>query len=157
MRLPRPGFRSALLLLLLALGGGMALLDLEPPVPGPVPGGEAGEPDYYLEDARLTRFELPSGRVAQVFGPPTNLNFELHEASGRGSGDGEFLRVWPGGEQGVFPEDSEWSNGDGEVILAARRDVRHIWHDVTTADVERLICAMRWVVLHGALGGSRAA
>jgi len=64
MRLPRPGFRSALLLLLLALGGGMALLDLEPPVPGPVPGGEAGEPDYYLEDARLTRYDA-QGRPHQ--------------------------------------------------------------------------------------------
>jgi len=69
MRLPRPGFRSALLLLLLALGGGMALLDLEPPVPGPVPGGEAGEPDYYLEDARLTRFDA-QGRPHQQLVTP---------------------------------------------------------------------------------------
>ncbi|TLF49642.1 LPS export ABC transporter periplasmic protein LptC [Halomonas urmiana] len=58
MGLPRPGFRTGLLLLLLALGGGLALLDLqEAPLPGPVPGDASGEPDYYLEDARLTRFD----------------------------------------------------------------------------------------------------
>lgn len=58
MGLPRPGFRTGLLLLLLALGGGLALLDLqEAPLPGPVPSDASGEPDYYLENARLTRFD----------------------------------------------------------------------------------------------------
>ncbi|MEQ6918359.1 LPS export ABC transporter periplasmic protein LptC [Halomonas aquatica] len=58
MGLPRPGFRTGLLLLLFALGGGLALLDLQDaPLPGPVPGGASGEPDYYLENARLTRFD----------------------------------------------------------------------------------------------------
>ncbi|MDR5868396.1 LPS export ABC transporter periplasmic protein LptC [Halomonas koreensis] len=58
MRLPRPGFRTWLLLLLLVLGGGLATLDRrDASAPGPVPQGQRGEPDYYLEDARLTRFD----------------------------------------------------------------------------------------------------
>ncbi|CAM3554071.1 LPS export ABC transporter periplasmic protein LptC [Halomonas lysinitropha] len=70
MRLPRPGFRTGLLVLLLALGGGLAMLDLgEDPPPGPVPGGEAGEPDYYLEEARLTRFDT-QGRPHQRLDTP---------------------------------------------------------------------------------------
>ncbi len=58
MALPRPGFRTWLTLLLLALGGGLALLDLRDPSPtGQVPRDAAGEPDFYLENARLTRFD----------------------------------------------------------------------------------------------------
>jgi len=56
--LPRPTFRLWLLLLLLALGGVLVWLDpREAPTPGPVPRDTAGEPDYYLEKARVTRFD----------------------------------------------------------------------------------------------------
>ncbi|MGE4535099.1 LPS export ABC transporter periplasmic protein LptC [Halomonas sp.] len=65
MALPRPGFRTGLVLLLLALGGGLALLDLrEPGSGGRVPRDAAGEPDFYLENARLTRFDA-EGRPHQ--------------------------------------------------------------------------------------------
>ena len=70
MRLPRPGFRTWLFLLLLALGGGLALLDQrEASRPGAVPRDAAGEPDYYLEDARLTRFDA-QGRPHQRLETP---------------------------------------------------------------------------------------
>ncbi|MBB3143400.1 LPS export ABC transporter periplasmic protein LptC [Halomonas organivorans] len=70
MRLPRPGFRTWLFLLLLALGGGLALLDQrsEPPR-GPVPQDEAGEPDYYLEDVHLTRFDAQGQPHQQLTTP----------------------------------------------------------------------------------------
>jgi lipopolysaccharide export system protein LptC len=70
MRLPRPSFRVWLLLLLLALGGLLVWLDpRDTPDPGPVPRDEAGEPDYYLEEARLTRFDA-EGRAHQRLDTP---------------------------------------------------------------------------------------
>ncbi|MGM0702650.1 MAG: LPS export ABC transporter periplasmic protein LptC [Pseudomonadota bacterium] len=58
MRWPRPAFRFWLLLLVIGLGGILLWLDpREPAPPGPVPSDAAGEPDYYLEEARLTRFD----------------------------------------------------------------------------------------------------
>lgn len=55
--MPRPGFRTWLFLLLLALGAGLALFDQrDTGQPGPVPYNASGEPDYYLEQARVTRF-----------------------------------------------------------------------------------------------------
>ncbi|TDO12548.1 MULTISPECIES: LPS export ABC transporter periplasmic protein LptC [Halomonas] len=70
MRLPRPGFHTGLILLLLLLGGGLAVLDLRntPPI-GPIPGDTTGEPDYYLEDAQLTRFDA-QGRPHQRLDTP---------------------------------------------------------------------------------------
>ncbi|MFC2990798.1 MULTISPECIES: LPS export ABC transporter periplasmic protein LptC [Halomonas] len=58
MALPQPSFRVWLFLVLLALGGVMALLDTSSVrEPGAVPRDAAGEPDFYLEGARLTRFD----------------------------------------------------------------------------------------------------
>ncbi|NIC04521.1 LPS export ABC transporter periplasmic protein LptC [Billgrantia bachuensis] len=69
-RLPRPSFRAWLFLLLLALGGLIAWLDpWREPTPGPVPTDEAGEPDYYLEQAQLTRFDV-EGRAHQRLESP---------------------------------------------------------------------------------------
>ncbi|MBF8223038.1 LPS export ABC transporter periplasmic protein LptC [Halomonas sp. 328] len=50
--------RLGLLILLLALGGVLVILtDRAPRQPGPVPQDEAGEPDYYLEQAELVRYD----------------------------------------------------------------------------------------------------
>ena len=51
------GIRSALILL--ALGGLLALIEQRNLIslPSPPSTGESGEPDYYLEDATLTRFD----------------------------------------------------------------------------------------------------
>lgn len=96
MPLPRPGFRSWLVLLLLALGGGLALLDLhEPGTNGQVPHDAAGEPDFYLESARLTRYDTEGRPHQQVITPRlvhtpvddvTRLEAprtRLHDAAGR--------------------------------------------------------------------------
>ncbi|GHE22502.1 LPS export ABC transporter periplasmic protein LptC [Halomonas urumqiensis] len=57
-RLPRPGYRLWLALMLLLLGGVLVLIDQRDiREPGEVPRDAAGEPDYYLEGARLTRFD----------------------------------------------------------------------------------------------------
>lgn len=70
MTLRRPGFRTWLTLLLLALGGGLALLDMRDPAPtGQVPRDAAGEPDFYLENARLTRFDAKGRPYQQVTTP----------------------------------------------------------------------------------------
>lgn len=69
--LPRPGFRLWLLLLLLLLGGALVWLDPgEAPAPGPVPQDAAGEPDYFLEEARLTRFDA-TGMAYQRLDTPS--------------------------------------------------------------------------------------
>lgn len=57
-RLLRSSYRFWLLLLLLLLGGLLTWLDpWRPAPPGPVPTDEAGEPDYFLENVRLTRYD----------------------------------------------------------------------------------------------------
>ena len=94
--LPRPSFRVWLLLILLALGGALVLLDPRGgPEYGEVPRDEAGEPDYYLEGARLTRFDA-EGRAHQRLDTPrlvhtphddvTRLqtpDARLHDSAGR--------------------------------------------------------------------------
>lgn len=58
LRLPKPPAKLWLALLVLALGGVLTVIeqrDISPP--GPVPSDEAGEPDFYLEGARMTRFD----------------------------------------------------------------------------------------------------
>lgn len=58
LRIPKPSVKLWLALILLALGGVLALIeqrDVSPP--GPVPQDEAGEPDFYLEGALMTRFD----------------------------------------------------------------------------------------------------
>ncbi len=70
MALPRPTFRVWLLLLLVALGGVLLLLDSRSArEPGAIPRDPAGEPDFYLEGARLTRFDA-EGRAHQRVDTP---------------------------------------------------------------------------------------
>jgi len=62
--------RLGLAVLLLLLGGGLAYLDQRGErQPEPVPSDPAGEPDYYLEDARMTRFDQ-QGRAYQRLDTP---------------------------------------------------------------------------------------
>lgn len=69
-RFPRPSFRLWLFLLLLGLGGLIAWLDpWQAPETGPVPTDAAGEPDYFLEQAQLTRFN-ETGRAHQRLESP---------------------------------------------------------------------------------------
>jgi hypothetical protein len=102
-------------------------------------------------DDRLSRIELPTGCVADVYGSTEHTVFEVR------NDDGGFLRVWSSGRDGAFRQDAEWSDANGRVVLAARQDGDHVWHDVTSADIEQLIAALRWVAVHSAIGDSRAA
>ncbi|KAA0020860.1 LPS export ABC transporter periplasmic protein LptC [Salinicola corii] len=62
--------RLGLLVLLLALGGGLTYLDQRGENDQePVIGNTVGEPDYYLEDARMTRFD-EQGRAYQRLETP---------------------------------------------------------------------------------------
>lgn len=59
LRLPKPPVKFWLVLILLALGGLLAVIEQrDASLPGPVPRDEAGEPDFYLEGARMTRFDV---------------------------------------------------------------------------------------------------
>lgn len=58
LRLPKLPVRLWLALLVLALGGVLAVIEQRGvTLPGPVPSDGAGEPDFYLENARMTRFD----------------------------------------------------------------------------------------------------
>ncbi|SHF50908.1 lipopolysaccharide export system protein LptC [Modicisalibacter ilicicola DSM 19980] len=58
LRIPRPPARLWLALLVLALGGVLTVIEQrDVSLPGPVPTDAAGEPDFYLEGARMTRFD----------------------------------------------------------------------------------------------------
>ncbi|GHB31183.1 LPS export ABC transporter periplasmic protein LptC [Salinicola rhizosphaerae] len=62
--------RLGLLALLLALGAGLTYLDQRGDrTPQPVPSDAAGEPDYYLEDASMTRYD-EQGRAYQRLDTP---------------------------------------------------------------------------------------
>lgn len=74
MRLPRPGFRSALALLLLALGVALTLLDpRDALLPGLAPSDGDDVPNYVIEGAHLTRFDS-SGRAYQRVETPRLVN-----------------------------------------------------------------------------------
>lgn len=69
-RLRKPSVKVWLALLLLALGGVLAIIEQrDASLPGPVPHDEAGEPDFYLEGARMTRFNA-QGRAYQRLETP---------------------------------------------------------------------------------------
>jgi hypothetical protein len=102
-------------------------------------------------DSRLLRVDLPSGCVADAYGSLDNLVFEV-----RGD-DGGFVRVWSPEDGAAFDQDDGWRDAQGRLVLAAKQDGERVWHDVTPADVERLVGAMRWVAVHSALGASKAA
>nr|WP_298410095.1 LPS export ABC transporter periplasmic protein LptC [uncultured Halomonas sp.] len=58
LRLAKPPAKFWLALILLALGGLLTFIEQrDAPSPGPVPRDTAGEPDFYLEGARMTRFD----------------------------------------------------------------------------------------------------
>lgn len=70
LRLPRPSFKVWLFLLLLGLGGLLTFLDQRDAlIPGPIPRDEAGEPDYYLEGVRLTRFDTQGQAYQRLVTP----------------------------------------------------------------------------------------
>lgn len=148
MHLPRPGFRTGLFLLLLVLGGGLALLDLrDDPLPGPVPEGEAGEPDYYLEDARLTRFDA-QGRPHQRLDTPRLTHTPHDDVTRLERPQGRLLddsgRVWlASGERGTLGAGGNplTLSGDARLLAPAERwqldtevlhfdaDSGHAWSD----------------------------
>lgn len=69
-RLRKPSARVWLVLLLLALGGVLAIIEQrDVSLPGPVPHDAAGEPDFYLEGARMTRFDA-QGQAYQRLDTP---------------------------------------------------------------------------------------
>lgn len=58
VRIPRPGFRTGLVLLIVALGGILTFLDPRDIIlPSPVPGDSDDVPDYIIQGAHLTRFD----------------------------------------------------------------------------------------------------
>lgn len=148
LRLPRPSFRLWLLLLLLLLGAVLALLDQRASrEPGPVPHDAAGEPGYYLEGARLTRFD-DSGRAHQrldtprlVYTPHDDVtrvqtpHAQLIDSTGRiWHGQGENGELGPGGnpltlsgDARLYAPEEQWRL-DTE-ILHFDADSGHVWSD----------------------------
>lgn len=148
LRLPRPSIRTWLLLLLLGLGGVIAWLDpWGVPTPGPVPTDEAGEPDYVLEQARLTRFDdqgrahqrlrsprlahTPHDGVTRAATPQAHLidrQGRLWEASGREG------RLGPGGnpltlsgDARLYAPEERWHLDTETLHFDA--DTGHAWSD----------------------------
>ncbi|MEC9483924.1 MAG: LPS export ABC transporter periplasmic protein LptC, partial [Halomonas sp.] len=81
LRLPRPSARLWIVLLLLALGGVLALIEQrDAELPGPVPYDQVGEPDFYLENARMTRFDA-EGQPYQRLDTPRLVHTPLDDVT----------------------------------------------------------------------------
>ncbi|MCG6656464.1 LPS export ABC transporter periplasmic protein LptC [Halomonas campisalis] len=148
LRLPRPGFRLWLLLVLLALGGLLVWLDpRDTPRPGPVPSDAAGEPGHYLEEVRLTRFNA-EGRAHQRLETPRLVHTpqddvtraetpvaHVHDSEGRlWIAQGDEGRLGPGGgpltlsgSARLFAPEERWQL-DTE-ILHVDADLGHAWSE----------------------------
>ena len=63
------------------------------------------------------------------------------------------LHVWMQPRDEAFEVDQSYvvRPTDTTIVMAARRDYRGIWHDVTATDVERVIDALRWLVVRRTL------
>jgi lipopolysaccharide export system protein LptC len=147
-RLPHPSFRLWLLLILLGLGAFLAwLAPWQTPTPGPVPTDEAGEPDYYLEEARLTRFDT-QGRAHQRLDSPrlvhtphddvtravTPIAHLIDREGRRWIANGDEGRLGPGGNPltltgnaRLFAPEERWQLDTD--ILHFDADIGHAWSD----------------------------
>ncbi|GAA0580060.1 LPS export ABC transporter periplasmic protein LptC [Halomonas salifodinae] len=138
--------RLGLLVLLLALGGVLVVLtEREPAPPGPVPQDEAGEPDYYLEQAELVRYDaegfphqrLSSPRLAHtphddVLRAQTPIS-HLYDNEGRhwiAQGEQGTLadrRLTLSGDARLNAPDAGWQLSTQELHLDTR--TQHAWSD----------------------------
>lgn len=97
-RLSRLSPKWWLALILLALGGLLALIEQRNiPLPAPPPTAESGEPDYYLEDAKLTRFDA-AGNAYQRLATPRLTHTPIDDVTRLESPDARLVddrgRVW---------------------------------------------------------------
>lgn len=106
-RLYRPSPKLWLFLLLLGVGGILAVLDLQDVgLPGPIPRDDSGEPDYYLENATLTRFD-EQGRAHQRLETPRLVHTPHDDVTRTQQPVARFLdsdeRIWFGrGDTGIL-------------------------------------------------------
>ncbi|MGQ7246925.1 LPS export ABC transporter periplasmic protein LptC [Halomonas sp. V046] len=137
----RPGFRFWLVLLLLALGAGLALLDPhDASVPNLIPKDQAGEPDYYLKNARLTRFDA-DGQPHQRVDTPRLVHTPLDDVTRLETPDIALIddsgRNWlASAEQGVLGPDGNPLTLTGNAHLEApaerwRLDTETLHYDNT--------------------------
>lgn len=147
-RLPRISAKWWVALLLVALGGVLSVIEQRGSAPpGPVPEGETGEPDYYLEDAELTRFDS-SGQPYQRLATPRLEHTPGDDVTRLDAPDGRLIdakgRVWfatadkgrldTGGNPLFLTGDAQLqSPGEGWRInsqtLVYDADQRHAWSD----------------------------
>ncbi|MFC3283575.1 LPS export ABC transporter periplasmic protein LptC [Litchfieldella rifensis] len=124
LRLPRPSPKLWLLLILLLVGGILAMFEArEPRPPGPVPRDEAGEPDYYLEDARLTRFD-DSGKAYQRLDTPRLVHTPQDDVTRSQTPTARFFdndgRTWFGhGDVGILSSGGNLLTLEGDARLNA--------------------------------------
>lgn len=127
MTLPRPSFRLWLVLILLVLGGVLALVERRGDVaPGPVPRDEAGEPDYYLEGVRLVRFDA-QGRDHQRLETPRLVHTPQDDVTRLRTPSARLVddsgRLWmASAESGILASGGNPLTLSGEARLVAPRE-----------------------------------
>ncbi|ATJ82160.1 LPS export ABC transporter periplasmic protein LptC [Halomonas beimenensis] len=145
----RPGFRTWLTALLRELGVGLAMLDTrDGDRPGPIPRDTAGEPDYYLEDVRLTRFDAEGAPHQRLTTPrlvhtPVDDVTRLTAPNARLRDDADRLwlasaergRLGPGGTPLVLEGEARLTAPEERLRLDTERlhydaDTAHAWSDV---------------------------
>lgn len=114
--------RLGLLALLLALGGGLAYLDQRNErAPAPAPSDPAGEPDYFLEDAQMTRFD-EQGRAYQRLDTPRMVHTPADDVIRAEKPHGYLIdddqREWQiTGDRGQLAEDGNLLTLEGNARL----------------------------------------
>lgn len=148
LRFPRPSARLWLALLVLALGGLLAVIEQrDASLPGPVPSDQAGEPDFYLEGARMTRFDAQGAPHQRLESPrlvhtpvddvtrAVTPRLRLYDATGRTwFAHGDSGTLGPGGNPLTLSGDARleapeegWQLDTETLVYDA--DTQHAWSE----------------------------
>lgn len=121
LRLPRPSPKLWLALIVLLLGAALALIDQrDSSTLSPVPSDAAGEPDYYLEGARLTRFDA-EGNAYQRLKTPHLVHTPSDDVT---RAETPRVRLYDSEERTWFAQGDEGTLGAGGRILTLTGNAR---------------------------------
>lgn len=141
LRLPKPSAKLWVGLLIVALGIILALIEQrDDRSPGPVPTGDTGEPDYYLEGVTMTRFDA-EGTPHQRLKTPRLVHTPNDDTTRSETPKARFFdsegRTWLGsGDTGKLGPGSELLTLQGNATLIAPNEGWQLETDTLHVDID---------------------